>query len=85
MPGQGEVPLRRLGAGEVFGEIALISDQPRSAMVRTVTGVDVLAMDREAFHALFFTSRRSAGSSSRCSRRGPGSPEVGRRAPPDPW
>jgi len=53
VPGQGEVPLRRLGAGEVFGEIALISDQPRSAMVRTVTGVDVLAMDREAFHALF--------------------------------
>jgi NADH:quinone reductase (non-electrogenic) len=51
--GQGEVPLRRLGAGECFGEIALVSDQPRSATVRTVTGVNLLAVDREAFQALF--------------------------------
>lgn len=51
--GQGAVPLRRLGPGDCFGEIALISDRPRSATVRTLTGVNVLAVDREAFHALF--------------------------------
>ncbi|MBI2014693.1 MAG: cyclic nucleotide-binding domain-containing protein, partial [Candidatus Rokubacteria bacterium] len=53
VPGQGEVPLRKLGAGECFGEIALISDRPRSATVRSVTAVNVLAVDRDAFHALF--------------------------------
>ena len=53
VPGRGEVPLRRLGPGEVFGEIALISDQPRSAMVRSVSGVNLMAVDREAFQALF--------------------------------
>ena len=53
VPGQGEVALRRLGAGEVFGEIALISEQPRSASIRSVTTVNVLVVDREAFHALF--------------------------------
>ncbi|MBI2158768.1 MAG: cyclic nucleotide-binding domain-containing protein, partial [Candidatus Rokubacteria bacterium] len=51
VPGQGEVTLRRLGAGECFGEIALISDRPRSATVRSVTAVNVLAVDRDAFHA----------------------------------
>ncbi len=51
--GQGAVPLRRLGPGDCFGEIALISDRPRSATVRSLTGVNVLAVDRDAFHALF--------------------------------
>jgi NADH dehydrogenase len=53
VPGQGEVPLRRLGTGECFGEIALVSDSPRSATVRSLTSVDVLAVDRDAFQALF--------------------------------
>ena len=51
--GQGDVALRRLGRGECFGEIALVSEQPRSATVRCLTGVDVLAVDRDAFQALF--------------------------------
>ena len=50
---EGALALRRLGPGECFGEIALVSDQPRSATVRSVTSVNVLAVDREAFHTLF--------------------------------
>ena len=48
-------PLRRLGRGECFGEIALVSDRPRSATVRAVCATNVLAVDREAFQALFAT------------------------------
>jgi NADH dehydrogenase len=47
--------LRRLGPGEVFGEIALVSDRPRSASVHTLTAVTLLAVDREAFQTLFGT------------------------------
>ena len=47
--------LRRLGPGECFGEIALVSDRPRSATVRAVSGTNVLAVDRAAFQALFGT------------------------------
>jgi NADH:quinone reductase (non-electrogenic) len=50
-----ETSLARLGVGECFGEIALVSDQPRTATVRSLTAVDVLAVDREAFQALFAT------------------------------
>jgi NADH:quinone reductase (non-electrogenic) len=48
-------PLRRLGRGECFGEIALVSDRPRTATVRAVSASNVLAVDREAFQALFAT------------------------------
>jgi CRP-like cAMP-binding protein len=51
--GQGEVTLRRLGPGECFGEIALVTDAPRSATVRSRGAVDLLAVDRESFQALF--------------------------------
>jgi NADH dehydrogenase len=53
--GGAATPLRRLGAGECFGEIALVSDRPRTATVRAVTATNVLAVDREAFQALFAT------------------------------
>jgi NADH dehydrogenase len=49
------MPLRRLGPGECFGEIALVSDRPRSATVRATCATNVLAVDREAFQALFAT------------------------------
>ena len=52
-PGKGEVTLRRLGPGDCFGEIALVSDSPRTATVRSRTSVNVITVDREAFHALF--------------------------------
>ena len=48
-------PLRTLGPGECFGEIALVSDRPRSATVRARCATNVLAVDREAFQALFAT------------------------------
>jgi NADH dehydrogenase len=53
VPGRGDLPLRQLGPGECFGEIALVSDRPRSATVRSLTSVNVLALDRDAFQALF--------------------------------
>lgn len=53
VPGRGDVTLRKLGAGECFGEIALVSDTPRTATVRSCTSVNLLAVDRDAFQALF--------------------------------
>ena len=52
-PGQGPVPLVRLGGGDCFGEIALVKEAPRSATIRTCSRVDVLVMDCEAFQTLF--------------------------------
>ena len=51
--GRGAAPVRRLGSGDCFGEIALVSDTPRSATVRAVSATNVLAVDREAFQAMF--------------------------------
>ena len=53
VPGRGEQPVRRLGVGECFGEIALVSDMARWATVRAVSAANVLAIDREAFQAMF--------------------------------
>jgi CRP-like cAMP-binding protein len=39
--------LARLGPGAFFGEIALITDQPRSASVRASTTVELLGIDRD--------------------------------------
>ena len=55
MPGASEMSLRRLGPGECFGEIALLGDHVRTATTRSVTAVNLLAVDREAFEALFST------------------------------
>jgi NADH dehydrogenase len=51
--GDGEMVLRRLGPGDCFGEIALVREGPRTATARCLSRVDVLAVDREAFTALF--------------------------------
>jgi NADH dehydrogenase len=53
MPEGGAAVLRTLGRGESFGEIALVKDSPRTATVKSLTPVDLLTVDREAFHALF--------------------------------
>jgi NADH dehydrogenase len=45
--------LARLGAGECFGEMALVNDRPRMATARSVTRVNLLSVDRQAFGALF--------------------------------
>jgi HlyB family type I secretion system ABC transporter len=47
-----EVPLNLLRAGDIFGESALLSDEPRNATVRCSTAVEVLRLDREEFRIL---------------------------------
>jgi CRP-like cAMP-binding protein len=50
--GKPETSLAKLGPGECFGEMALLGNAPRMATVRTLTGVDVLTVERAAFGAL---------------------------------
>ena len=54
-PGQADATLCRLGPGDCFGEIALLGDHIRTATTRSLTAVNVLAVDRDAFQALFST------------------------------
>lgn len=44
--------LAELGPGEMFGEMALLEDKPRSARVSTCTHARVLAMSRQTFDSL---------------------------------
>ena len=53
VPGRGDVTLRTLGQGECFGEIALAGESARTATVRSRSSVNLLAVDRDAFQALF--------------------------------
>ncbi len=50
---KGDTVLGNLGPGECFGEMALVSDSPRNATVKSRSSVNVLTVDRDAFHALF--------------------------------
>jgi hypothetical protein len=42
-------PVRTLAAGEYFGEIALVTNQPRTATVRTMSSVEVAVLGKENF------------------------------------
>ena len=53
--GQGETPIRRLGPGDCFGEIALLGDHVRTASTHSLTSANVLAIDRDACQALLST------------------------------
>ena len=44
--------LATLHAGDVFGEAALISNQPRNATIRATGPLDTVAVSREAFQEL---------------------------------
>ena len=52
-PGTPPVTIARLGKGEFFGEMALVSDAPRLATVRATTPLELAAMTRGDFSALY--------------------------------
>lgn len=49
---EGEIELAKLHAGAIFGEMALVSDAPRSATVAAVDDTDVLEFGRASLEAL---------------------------------
>jgi CRP-like cAMP-binding protein len=48
--GGGAAELAQLGPGQCFGEMGLLTGEPRSATVRAVTLCDIVIIDRESFH-----------------------------------
>jgi len=51
--GKGETIIAKLGAGDCFGEMALLRDERRMATVRSRTKVSLISLDRQGFQALF--------------------------------
>jgi CRP-like cAMP-binding protein len=49
---------RTIGAGEIFGTVALVADVPRTATCRALSPVKVAKLDRRTFEELF---RRNVG------------------------
>jgi uncharacterized protein YhbP (UPF0306 family) len=47
-----EQPVGSLAPGDLFGEVAIMRDQPRSATVRAKSAVRLFALDRDAFRDL---------------------------------
>lgn len=54
VPGMGEEALAVLGAGQVFGEMALIDEAPRSADARVHERCRLLAIPKDGFDDLLF-------------------------------
>lgn len=51
-----EVVLAILSEGQIFGEMSLIDEAPRSATIRTLESTDVTIINREEFNELFYTN-----------------------------
>ena len=54
VPGMGEEALAVLGPGDVFGEMCLFEEAPRSADARVHSRCTVLSMSRDRFSDLLF-------------------------------
>lgn len=52
-PEAGDRVLARLGEGDYFGEMALLSQAPRSASVKAFSDVTTLAISQQEFQSLF--------------------------------
>ena len=48
--------LATLQDGQFFGEMALVSDEPRNATIKTVTDIEVLTLNKEDFKNLLETN-----------------------------
>lgn len=57
---EGERELRRVGAGEYVGEMALIQNAPRAATIRTLVECTVLEMSKTDFETMLGSSPRMA-------------------------
>jgi CRP-like cAMP-binding protein len=53
--GQGDVPLGHLVPGDIFGEMALLDDKPRSATARALEPTRLHLMNVEEFNDLFLS------------------------------
>ena len=60
VPGMGEEALAILGPGQVFGEMALLDESPRSADARAHTACTLLAIAKEDFDDLLFRDKALA-------------------------
>lgn len=54
VPGMGEEALAVLGAGDVFGEMSLLDDSPRSADARVHERCRILSIPKDGFEDLLF-------------------------------
>jgi CRP-like cAMP-binding protein len=58
-----------LGAGHAFGEMSLLSGDPRTATIRAVEDTDLLKIDKNVFDRLVATDSELAGAVERISHR----------------
>jgi small-conductance mechanosensitive channel/CRP-like cAMP-binding protein len=63
--GTGAIELARLGPGQFFGEMSLLTGEPRSATVTADAGCEVLVLAREALQPLLEADPSLAGTLSR--------------------
>lgn len=60
VPGMGEEALAVLGPGQVFGEMALLDESPRSADARAHESCRVLTIPKDGFDDLLFMDKELA-------------------------
>ena len=55
---QGEVPVRQMREGDIFGEISLLTDGPATATVRTAGSCEVLELSRADFREFVLPNKQ---------------------------